>query len=155
MEDLGAMKIVISFALILVFLFSASMLTGCSTTSGEVAVGWGKQGKPCSEAHPPSGHHGHGPPPHAPAWGYRAKHQFRYYPDSYVYFDVTNKVYFYLEGVSWRTSALLPVHYQERLGGYVLIEADTDRPYTYFDKHRKEYPPGHWKKGKNKKNKRH
>ncbi len=25
---------------------------------------------------------------------------------------------------------------------YVTIELDVDRPYIYFDKHRKEFPPG-------------
>jgi hypothetical protein len=42
-----------------------------------------------------------GPPPHAPAHGYRAKYSYRYYPSSYVYFDVSRKCYFYLDGDNW------------------------------------------------------
>ncbi len=43
--------------------------------------------------------YGHGgPPAHAPAHGYRARHSYLYYPSSYVYFDITRKVYFHMVG---------------------------------------------------------
>jgi hypothetical protein len=35
-----------------------------------------------------------GTPPHAPAHGYRAKHQYRYYPSYSVYYDHGRKIYF-------------------------------------------------------------
>ncbi len=129
-------------------LVSCFLLSSCSTTSGGVAVGWSQEESPPPPQAPPARHHGHGPPPHAPAWGYRAKQHYKYwyYPDAYVYFDVTRKVYFYLEGDNWRIAASLPRHYRTRLYGYVEIELDSDKPYVYFDKHRREYPPGHWKK---------
>ena len=79
-----------------------------------------------------------GPPPHAPAHGYRAKHSYRYYPSCYVYFDVSRKCYFYMAGDGWKVSASLPVHMRVQLGDYVSIEMDTDRPYTKFKEHKKE-----------------
>jgi hypothetical protein len=91
-----------------------------------------------------------GPPAHAPAHGYRAKHHYRYYPSCYVYFDVSRKCYFYLSGDSWKVSASLPVHMRVQLGNYVSIEMDTDRPYTKFKEHKKKYPPGQLKKKKKK-----
>jgi hypothetical protein len=45
-----------------------------------------------------------GPPPHAPAHGYRAKYSYRYYPSCYVYFDISSKFYFYLAGDGWKVS---------------------------------------------------
>jgi len=91
-----------------------------------------------------------GPPAHAPAHGYRAKHLYRYYPSCYVYFDVSRKCYFYLAGNGWRVSASLPVHMRAQLGDYVSIEMDTDRPYTRFQEHKKKYPPRQLKKKKKK-----
>jgi hypothetical protein len=89
-----------------------------------------------------------GPPPHAPAHGYRAKHTYYYYPDAYVYFDISRKVYFYLQGDTWRMSASLPHSFRVRLGDHVTIELDSKRPYAHFDKHKKKYPPGQLKKKK-------
>jgi len=89
-----------------------------------------------------------GPPPHAPAHGYRAKHMYHYYPDSYVYFDVSRNVYFFLEGSRWTMSASLPYSLQVELAQHIEIEMDTDRPYTHFDSHKQKYPAGHMKKSK-------
>jgi hypothetical protein len=93
-----------------------------------------------------------GPPPHAPAHGYRAKYSYRYYPSCYVYFDVSRKFYFYLAGDGWKVSASIPASMRVQLGDYVSIEMDTDRPYTKFKEHKKKYPPGQLKKKKKKKN---
>jgi hypothetical protein len=93
-----------------------------------------------------------GPPPHAPAHGYRAKHSYHYYPSCFVYFDVSRKCYFYLAEDGWKVSASLPVHMRVQLGDYVSIEMDTDRPYTKFKEHQKKYPPGQLKNKKKKKN---
>jgi hypothetical protein len=89
-----------------------------------------------------------GPPAHAPAHGYRAKHHYRYYPSCYVYFDISRKCYFYLDGDNWKVSVSLPVSLRAQLGEYVSIEMDTDRPYTKFEDHKKTYPPGQLKKKK-------
>ncbi len=154
------MKRISYLAFALLFFLANAVISGCSTTSGEVAVGWGSGGGP----HPqgphggPPGHHkprgkGHGPPPFAPAHGYRAKFNYYYYPDAYVYFDLSRRVYFYLEGDNWRMSASLPDYISVRLRGYVSIELNTDTPYIYFHEHREKYPPGKWKKRNHKKKK--
>jgi hypothetical protein len=92
-----------------------------------------------------------GPPPHAPAHGYRAKHVYYYYPHSQVYFDTGRNVYFYMEGDSWRMSVALPNELSVRLGDHVRLELDTDKPYVYFGEHKQKYPPGQAKKANGKK----
>lgn len=134
-------KALISLACIL----SVYSFSGCTTTGGGIHVGWLPESGPIYRAKKG------GPPPHAPAHGYRAKHKYRYYPSSCVYFDVGRKVYFYIEGVSWRASASLPHHIRIRLGNYVNIEMDTDKPYARYEEHKRKYPPGQLKKKKNKK----
>jgi hypothetical protein len=42
-----------------------------------------------------------GPPPWAPAHGYRAKFTYRYYPSSFVYFSIEKGIYFYLSDGVW------------------------------------------------------
>lgn len=114
-------------------LFSA----GCSLNSAGVYLG-----QPGLE---PSVREG-GPPPWAPAHGYRAKHAYHYYPDAFVYFDVSRNLYFYLEGAEWTAGVSLPGSIQAQLGDYVCIELETDRPYAYHNEHRSKYPPGQMKK---------
>ena len=91
-----------------------------------------------------------GPPPHAPAHGYRAKHRYRYYPSSSVYYDSDRELYFYLKGDNWEVGVSLPNSIRVRLGDYVSMELETDKPYVYHTDHVKRYPPGQMKK-KNKK----
>jgi hypothetical protein len=117
------------------FLFLLS-LAACSTTRAGVGVSEGPEPKAKG-----------GPPPHAPAHGYRAKHTYRYYPDSQVYFDVSRRVYFYIGGDEWRVSASLPSHLHGSLGSsYVTFESDSDKPYTEFESHKQKHPPGKAKK---------
>ena len=92
-----------------------------------------------------------GPPDHAPAHGYRAKHQYRYYPSSNVYKDTERGIYFYLKGDKWEVGASLPLPLREGLGESVSLELDTDKPYIHHAEHVKKYPP---KKSKPKKKKK-
>jgi hypothetical protein len=115
------------------------------TTAGEIHIGWGSDSKDSRAVCPKKVRKG-GPPPHAPAHGYRAKYAYRYYPSSSVYYDTGRKVYFYLEGDDWRASVSLPQHLNLRLDNYVTVDMDTDKPYTRFKKHRHKYPPGQLKK---------
>lgn len=85
----------------------------------------------------------HGPPDHAPAHGYRAKHQYRYYPNSEIYFDTARGMYFYLANGAWKIAATLPLSLSKTLGGHIAIELDSDKPYTDHERHKKQYPPGH------------
>jgi hypothetical protein len=80
-----------------------------------------------------------GPPPHAKAHGYRAKHTYRYYPSANAYYDVERKSYFYLEGNNWRVGVSLPDNLNVRLGSYVTIGMDSDKPYTSFEEHKRQY----------------
>ena len=61
------------------------MTLGCGKTKTIVVQ------HPSPEYRPPAKQ---GPPPWAPAHGYRAKYQYYYYPSSYVYFDTKKKLYF-------------------------------------------------------------
>ena len=92
-----------------------------------------------------------GPPAHAPAHGYRAKHQYRYYPSQKVYHDSDRGLYFYLKGYNWEIGASLPSNVRADLGESVTIELDTDKPYVHNADHVKKYPP---KKSKGKKHKK-
>ena len=133
------------------FTVSAIFTVGCA--SKKVKVVYEKDG---NHEYSGSGHkHKHkkgGPPPHAPAHGYRAKHQYRYYPSCSVYYDSGRRIYFYLKGDNWEVGASLPSRLRVGLGDSVSIELDTDKPYIYHADHVKKYPPGQMKK-KNKKKK--
>jgi hypothetical protein len=89
---------------------------------------------------------GHGPPPHAPAHGYRAKHRYSYYPDVRVYFDAGRGRYFYPDGSAWRVSVSLPDRFRIRLGTPVIIDMDSGRPYLKNRDHVRKYPPSRMKK---------
>ena len=94
-----------------------------------------------------------GPPAHAPAHGYRAKHQYRYYPSRSVYYDTDRRLYFYIKGDNWEVGASLPNHIRIGLGDSVKIELDSDKPYIYHSEHVKKYPPEQMKKKNKKKHK--
>jgi hypothetical protein len=83
-----------------------------------------------------------GPPSHAPAHGYRAKHQYRYYPSRSVYYDTGRGLYFYLKGDNWEVRASLPGSFRVGLGESVSIELDTDKPYIHHAEHVKKYSRG-------------
>jgi hypothetical protein len=94
-----------------------------------------------------------GPPPWAPAHGYRAKHKYRYYPSLYVYFDIGREIYFYLEGDEWKVVVTLPKDIKIDGNKYVTLQMDSERPYIYHADVVRNYPPGQQKsksKGKNK-----
>ncbi len=132
---------VISLGCVL-FIFS---LSACKTTGAGIQLGWASEPKivhPTGTKNVAKG----GPPPHAPAHGYRAKYTYRYYPSSCIYFDACRKVYFYLEGDNWTASVSLPSDIQLQLGSYVTLEMDTDKPYTQFETHKRKYPPVQLKK---------
>lgn len=77
-------------------------------------------------------HHQHGPPSHAPAHGYRRKHQYYYYPAKNVYYDLERKLYFYRQGEQWKTDVELPASIRLNLGKSTSLELDTDVPYRMF-----------------------
>jgi hypothetical protein len=52
-----------------------------------------------------------GPPPWAPAHGYRAQTRYVYFPAVAVYFDLRLGMYAYVENGSWVTVRTLPARY--------------------------------------------
>jgi hypothetical protein len=82
-----------------------------------------------------------GPPPWAPAHGYRAKYRYRYYPNSYVYYNEDMDLYFYRYAGRWVESPLLPSNIY--LDDYVVLEMDVEDPYRFHNDVVREYPPGH------------
>lgn len=137
------------------FTISAVVMNGCAGARihGHYGKGTGKNTEPVPKQHQGKyeykNKHKHkkgGPPSHAPAHGYRAKHKYRYYPDCSVYHDTDRDLYFYLKGDNWEIGASLPSNLRVRLGGSVSLEMDTDKPYTLYAEHRTKYPPGKSKK---------
>lgn len=74
------------------------------------------------------------PPPWAPAHGWRAKHQYVYYPSAEVYYAPDTRMWFWLGGDGWQAGISLPIALQGyvRAGG-VNIALDVDRPYLRND----------------------
>ena len=69
------------------------------------------------------------------------KYSYQYYPSNSVYYDIHRKLYFYLEDGNWKIFASLPINLERKLGNYVKIEMDNDKPYMDYDKHAKKFPP--------------
>lgn len=119
------MKKVVQFSLILIFLFSLSEDIFAQ-----------------------------GPPPWAPAHGYRAKTRYVYFPDQNFYYDLNTHNYIYLSGPNWSISASLPkIFVGINLGSSTQIQLDFvgDRPYRYNNEHLVKYKMKHPKKIKKEK----
>ncbi len=112
------------------------VMNGCG--GGRVAVGAGPGYQEPGRGPGPK----EGPPPWAPAHGYRGKHQYHYYPSAQVYFDIGRRIYFYYQSGRWEASAQLPAAIKARLGGSVGLEMDTDRPYEFHKEVLRRHPPG-------------
>ena len=83
-----------------------------------------------------------GPPPWAPAHGYRTKTRHIYFPDQNFYYDVERSVYFYLDNGGWSISASLPgIYANVNLGRsrQVQLEIGGHTPYVYNEVHVVEY----------------
>lgn len=93
------------------------------------------------------------PPPWAPAHGYRAKrHNYTYYPAYEVYYAPETRMWFWLDGGSWRAGVSLPGYLGFVSGGGVSVVLDAERPYerhTYVVE-RYGRPSGHGHKEKHK-----
>lgn len=129
---------------ILALIFGALLLAGCAGST--ISVG----DYPDHRGHDQRGYERHerrgGPPPWAPAHGYRAKHRYRYYPSAEVYFDTGRGLYFYYTDGEWRGSVRLPRYLRAELGSSVTLEMDTSHPYEYHPSVTERYPPGRGKK---------
>jgi hypothetical protein len=81
--------------------------------------------------------------------GDRQKYSYRYYPSCSVYYDIQRRFYYYLEDDNWKISVSLSSNLERKLGDYVKIEMDNDKPYIDHDKHVKDFPPEDSRKTKN------
>jgi len=79
-----------------------------------------------------------GPPPHAPAHGYRKKVVYYYYPTANAYYDQSRGVYFYLSGTEWQMAVSLPSSIRLNVHERVSLELETDRPYVFNAQHSKQ-----------------
>lgn len=103
-----------------------------------------------------------GPPPWAPAHGYRAKTRHIYFPQYNMYYDMNRSSYLYLNGSQWSVSASLPsIYVGINLGRAAQIQLNYGGydPYRYNNVHVVEYRQycdddhyhhkhKHWKKHK-------
>jgi hypothetical protein len=134
------------------FIISTNLIIGCTGT--KLKVKYEKEDNSgYSKAEHKHKHKKGGPPAHASAHGYRAKHKYHYYPSQKVYHDSDRGLYFYLKGDNWEIGASLPSHLKTGLGESVTIEMETDKPYAQNADHVKKYPPGKLKKKHKKKDK--
>ncbi len=85
---------------------------------------------------------GGGPPPWAPAHGYRAKTQHVYFPSLNIYFDVHRNSYYFLSGDRWIISHRLPPAIPLpllRAAPKVELSIITPTPYRFNEQHRVKY----------------
>jgi len=128
--------------IIVLFLGSLILLTICGC-QGPILI---QKDEPQIREAPRSEAPKNGPPPWAPAHGRRAKYQYYYYPDAYVYFDTGRNLYFYFQNNQWQVSVSLPSGIRISVGEYVTLGMDSDKPYQYHSDVIKSYPPGQLKK---------
>jgi hypothetical protein len=81
-----------------------------------------------------------GPPPWAPAHGYRAKYTYRYFPGHEVYFEPKRGTYFYLEGGSWRIGVRLPDSIKIDAKQFVELPMDVDKPFEFHADVKASFP---------------
>ena len=84
-----------------------------------------------------------GPPPWAPAHGYRAKTRYVYFKDYDVYYDHEKAVYISLAGRNWQISASLPVNLRGidlTAAAKIDIDLNEDEPQRYYADHKQKYP---------------
>lgn len=97
-------------------------------------------------------HHSHyeshkpGPPPWAPAHGYRAKTAYRYYEVPRCYYR-EDGAWIWFESGDWRIGSKLPSHYQLDFDrGYKVVEFEGNEPWAHKAKV-SAGKPGNGKKG--------
>ena len=75
-----------------------------------------------------------GPPPWAPAHGFRRNHGYYYYPGANVYYRPADRVWFYLDGRDWRFGVSLPTGIRVDFDRSVSLTMETEQPYQFHDK---------------------
>jgi hypothetical protein len=70
-----------------------------------------------------------GPPPWRPR-GTDPIYHYEYYPDSFVYYDLDRRVYFYRPGDEWVEAVEPPRYITQNIGEPVALDMNTSQPYT-------------------------
>lgn len=97
-----------------------------------------------------------GPPPWAPANGYRAQTRHVYFPDQNFYFDTKKNEYIFQDGKSWKNSAKLPEKYDKvdlKKARKEELDLDNDKPEKYNADHKNKYKTADKDKSKGEKDK--
>ncbi len=83
-----------------------------------------------------------GPPPWAPAHGYRAKTRYTYFTQQNFYYDNNRGLYIYMSGKNWQVSANIPEIFKgANLTAAVKVDLDFsgDDPQKYNSDHKAKY----------------
>lgn len=88
------------------------------------------------------------PPPWAATHWYKRNRAYYYYPDCGVYYRPADRVWFYLEGDTWRAGAALPAFVSIDFGRSISLTLETDRPYVFHQHVVAYYPRGYFAKVK-------
>lgn len=92
-----------------------------------------------------------GPPPWAPAHGYRAKTRHVYFPDQNFYFDLQQGMYIYLNNGKWVVAAKLPSFFGSfnlTTARKIELDLSSDTPQRYNGDHVVKYKVKHKASGK-------
>jgi hypothetical protein len=79
--------------------------------------------------------------PWEPPRGERAKFTYRYFPSSFVYFNIDRGIYFYLSEGKWVDSYSLPQAIPIDRDDHVILKMIIDKPYMFHEDVVKKYPP--------------
>lgn len=97
------------------------------------------------------------PDSHVDAHLHGSLHGWYYYPSAEVYFHITDRYYYYLDGTVWRRANHLPRGWVLNHNHRVRINL-TGRPYVNHSHHRRQYPgrrPNHNRPGRHDRDDRH
>jgi len=85
----------------------------------------------------------HGPPPWAPAHGYRKNTRHIYFPVQQTYFDIDRGVYISLQGGKWENSTSRPLSLKGvdlKVAAKIELDFSGENPQSLFGEHKKKYP---------------
>lgn len=85
----------------------------------------------------------HGPPPWAPAHGYRQNTRHIYFPKQQTYYDIERGVYISLQGSKWEVSASIPLPLKGvdiKAAAKIELDFSGEKPQSLFSEHKKKYP---------------
>ncbi len=82
-----------------------------------------------------------GPPPHAPAYGYRYPYyyDYYYYPSVPLYFHIYTGYYYYHDHGRWVRTKVLPRNIHIQHYDRVKLRIEDDQPYRWYNQHQKQY----------------